>query len=121
MEYEFRRELGGQPVALMSMGHEALGRFLSEECQGSEMLGRLHSAMAAIRQGQQRECQLTGAEQSLVLTEEWVRVADHALGQVNGTELDPELSFYDAESEALCGLEDFERLLDSWQAFLAGR
>ncbi|MBY5981657.1 YacL family protein [Ferrimonas balearica] len=121
MEYEFRRELGGQPLVLMSMGHEALGRYLTEECQEAEALMRIRNALAEIRHGQRREWILNGAEQALHITEDWVRVRDHALGQANGVELEPDLDFYDAESEALCGLEDFELLLDSWQSFLAGR
>ncbi len=121
MEYEFRRELGGQPLVLMSMGHEALGRYLTEECQDAEALMRLRNALAQIRHGQRREWVLNGAEQSLLITPDSVLVRDHVLGQSNGVDMDPDLDFYDAESEALCGLEDFELLLDSWQAFLAGR
>ncbi|MBY5922418.1 YacL family protein [Ferrimonas balearica] len=121
MEYEFRRELGGQPLVLMSMGHEALGRYLTEECQEAEALMRLRNALAQIRHGQCREWVLNGAEQSLLITVDAVQVRDHALGQMNGVDMDPDLDYYDAESEAVCGLEDFELLLDSWQAFLAGR
>lgn len=117
MEFEFRRELGGEPQAQLSMGHEAFGRFLNDECRDRAVIGRIRQGLSSVQTGQCREFQFEGREQLLLVEEDAVTIRDHQMGLDDDHELDPELNLYDAESESQCGPEDFEALLISWQIF----
>ena len=122
MEFEFRRELGGTPVALMSMGHEAVGRFLHDELQQVATIALVQAGLAQVQSGAQRQYRLEGSEQTLLVEAEEVSVQDHSIHRdAADDEFDPALDLYDAELVAACGMEDFEHLLGSWQAFIQGR
>ncbi|GAA4884131.1 YacL family protein [Ferrimonas pelagia] len=122
MEFEFRRELGGSPVALMSMGHEAIGRFLQDELQQPATIALVQTAVAQRLAGERTPYRLEGSEQTLLIEADEISVQDHSVHrQAEEDEFDPALAVYDAESEAVCGLEDFDHLLESWLAFIRGR
>ncbi len=120
MEYEFRREWGGPPMAVMSMGHEAIGRFVQDELHQPEAVTALIEALTRLQSGNGRQFRLEGREQSLLAESDEVLIQDHRLHQPDESAEALELSLYDAESEACCGLEDFLMLLESWHAFLMG-
>ncbi|GAA5186540.1 YacL family protein [Ferrimonas gelatinilytica] len=120
MEYEFRREWGGPPMVVMSMGHEAIGRFVQEELSTPEAVAALMQALKALPLRSGSEYRQEGREQSLVAEADEVLIQDHRLHQEDDAAESLELNLYDAEAEACCGLEDFLMLLESWHAFLLG-
>ncbi|MCF1426848.1 MAG: YacL family protein [Shewanella sp.] len=119
MDYEFRRNLlDGSVLALFSMGHEALGRWLSEELgEDKSKLVAVLQAIAELQAGELEQFQLEGRDLTLVLDNEQAVVIANVLGFGLEHELQESMSLYDAESVSACGLEDFQQVLESWQAF----
>ena len=121
MDYELRRDLYGRHQAELSMGHEALGLWLTEEVGTDQRL--IRSLLEKVEQLQNRECwehHQPGREFMLTMTTEGVEVRA-ALLDDHGEEVAEDLSHYDQESESSCGLDDFCQLLEAWQAFTIGR
>ncbi|WP_075182169.1 protein YacL [Pantoea sp. 1.19] len=120
MEYEFLRDLNGAVKVRMSMGHEAIGQWFNEEVQGNlALLDSVEAAAAAVR-GSERQWQHIGHEYTLWLDEEEVMIRANQLA-LEGDELEEGMRYYDEESLALCGLEDFLAVIAAWRAFLQGR
>lgn len=120
MDYEFRRNtLDDTFHAELSMGHEALGRWLVDE------LGTDHQAIDDVLEHLNRVMEQGG---------EWVRpgkvfllqlTQDEALIQANvlfegdDDEMpDVDLHTYEEESVSLCGPEDLLLVLEAWQDFI---
>ncbi|WP_298443698.1 YacL family protein [uncultured Ferrimonas sp.] len=120
MEFEFRRELGGIAQLELSMGHEALARFINDELATVAAINALRAQIAAGGFSEQVPLRHEGREQTLTIAAGEVLVQDHLLHQHEQL-TDPDLELYDAESEACCGLDDFEHLLHCWGEFLQGR
>ncbi|ASJ97845.1 MULTISPECIES: YacL family protein [Shewanella] len=120
MEYEFRRNtLTGTLVAQFTMDHEIMGLwFVDELGEDKTLIGQVQEAIAALQQGKIREQRFIGQAVSIELDEEQVRVFANVLETEDDTLLDESMSLYDGESQAYCGLEDFEAALSSWQAFI---
>ncbi|MFV7782571.1 YacL family protein [Shewanella marisflavi] len=120
MEYEFRRNtLTGTLVAQFTMDHEIMGLwFVDELGEDKTLIGQVQEAIAALQQGKIREQRFIGQAVSIELDEELVRVFANVLETEDDTLLDESMSLYDGESQAYCGLEDFEAALNSWQAFI---
>ncbi|BDM63471.1 UPF0231 protein [Shewanella sp. NFH-SH190041] len=123
MEYEFRRNsLDGTVLALFSMDHEVIGRWLTEELgQNTTAIAELLDVIAALQQNRRSQFRLVGRDLTLELDTEQAWIRANVLGYEQDFELEEAMSLYDCESEAGCGLEDFEQVLLSWQDFLAGR
>ena len=120
MEYEFRRNtLTGTLVAQFTMDHEIMGLwFVDELGEDKGLIGQVQEAIVALQQGKIREQRFIGQAVSIELDEEQVRVFANVLETDDDTPLDESMSLYDGESQAFCGLEDFEAALNSWQAFI---
>lgn len=120
MEYEFRRNsVTGTFLASFSMDHEVLGQWFTEEL-GPE-LAKIQQVLDIIREIQTDKrgaWRLVGNDFTLELEREQARVFANTLGFEQEYELEEAMSLYDAESEAYCGLEDFELALLSWQTFI---
>ena len=117
MDYEFSRDLYGRYKAEFSMGHEALGLWLSEELATNVML--MTSLLAKLEQLQNRQCWehiQSGREFTLSMSQEGVEVRSSQLDD-RDDQAPEELNHYDQESEACCGLDDFRQLLEEWQRF----
>ncbi len=121
MEYEFRRNtLTGTFIANFSMDHEIVGIWFTEELGDNEVLyEQLRNNITLLQAGSITSQRVVGKGISIELDTEQVRVFANVLEMDDELELDESMSFYDGESEAFCGLEDFEAALLSWQAFLA--
>lgn len=126
MDYEFVTDPIHQYVARCSMEHCALGYWLTAEVGvNAQRIGVLLNAIERIQQRRSWEFELEGCEYSLQLSPEQALVRANALGAINGLdhdETDPfdgEMNFFDAESSANCGLEDFKDFLTDWQRFIA--
>lgn len=120
MEYEFRRNsLDGSVQAIFSMDHEVIGRWLSDELsQDIQLVADLLEKIKLIHKSELNQYKMVGADFTLEMTLEQVWVYANVLGYEEEYELEEDLSLYDAESNAFCGLDDFEHVLSSWQIFL---
>ncbi|QQX79319.1 YacL family protein [Shewanella sp. KX20019] len=122
MEYDFlRNTITGTAFARFSMDHEALGFWLSEELgDNAEKYVDICQQIALLQSSQLSEWRLIGKALSIELDNEQVRVFANniAEGEDDEAEMDESMSFYDGESEAFCGLEDFYAVLVNWRKFL---
>jgi len=117
MDYDFVTDPLGRPVAHFSMGHEALGHWLTAELgSDSQLIESVLEALGRLRSHQLSDYAREGREYSLQLSPEEAIVQSHALFQ-GDDELSDDLHYYDAESAASCGLDDFESVLLAWRQF----
>lgn len=116
MEYTFGRDDIGRYFAEFSMGHEAFGRWLSEELgHDRPKLDALLLTIDALQHKHRHEFELAGAEYTLWLTREEARVRAHILDASFDDEDLAELNYYDDELQAGCGLDDFKAVLEAWR------
>ncbi len=120
MEFEFiRNTLMGEYYVKCSMGHEIVGRWLQEEI--GKDLAKIAQVEALIDKAfslPSQEYTLTGTEISLMIQGDEVLVQENALSHDYDVEMESEFDFYDAESTASCGIEDFVALIEQWKDFL---
>lgn len=121
MEFEFTRNtLMGEYYVKCSMGHEIIGRWLQEEIGTNRQ--KIDQVCALLDEAQLRtskEQKLLGTEISLVICEDEVTVQENSLD--HAAELEEqhsEYDYYNCESTASCGLEDFELLIERWKDFI---
>ena len=120
MDYEFRTDLLGRHTAAFPMGHEALGNWLTSELGAN--VQRIEAVLAALQRIENRqswEFELEGTEYGLQLSPEEAVVRANSLF-VDVDELNDGMDYYDAESVAQCGLDDFKALLLDWIRFVGG-
>lgn len=118
MDYEFLRDPFGGYRARFSMGHEAIGQWLIDEVGKDEQ--KIATLLASIEQlslRQRTEYQLIGADYSLLLTHEEAEVKANVL-HFDVEPAGEDLVYYDDEQLAMCGLEDFAKILTSWRTFI---
>jgi uncharacterized protein YacL (UPF0231 family) len=118
VDYDFLRDITGQVQVRFSMGHEAIGHWLNEEVKGN--LALLDQIVAAANQlrGSERQWQLPGHEYTLFLDDEEVMVRANQL-LIDTDCLEEGMSYYDEESLAFCGLDDFLLVLEKYRAFIS--
>ncbi|WP_087016554.1 YacL family protein [Thaumasiovibrio subtropicus] len=126
MEYEFKKNtLDGSYNASFSMGHEVLGRWLTDELgTQAPVITAMSEALQSVGVTEQ-EWRHLGKHYTVIMQSGEVTVVANMLLQ-GETELDElhqqqDLGFYDDEQIALCGLEDLLRMLDDWCAFVRSR
>tara|TARA_R110001583_G_scaffold10698_5_gene49084 strand:+ start:4932 stop:5297 length:366 start_codon:yes stop_codon:yes gene_type:complete len=121
MEFEFRKDfITGLATVQTEMDHEAVATWLEMEGQAISWVEKLLSNIAALQNKSLVEYKLIGSEFDLLLTYAEAQVINHRLMETEDeSELDDNLSFYNAEIEACCGLEDFENLIRSWLEFIS--
>lgn len=120
MDYEFRRNtLDDSFHAELSMGHEALGRWLVDE------LGTHHDAIDEVLENlklvmeQGGEWTRSGKVFHLQLTQEEALVQANIVLEDSEEEMpDVDLHTYEEESVSLCGPEDLLLVLEAWQDFI---
>ena len=127
MDYEFRRNtLDGSFHAELSMGHEALGRWLVDEVGTDlEEIAEVLAASARLSSSG-GEWQRMGKEFHLTLSREEALVqANSVVARELSSDESPQdneqgddLRDYDEESVSLCGLEDFNQVLSAWHDFI---
>lgn len=119
MEFEFKRDVLYKTIRCQfSMGHEAMGTWLEQELT-SDLAGiaRLFEQIQLLQQQQLEQFELLGSEFSLFLNKDEAKVIANVLLSEQG-ELPEDLHYYDEESIALAGLEDFEQMLRSYERFI---
>ncbi|MDO6562699.1 YacL family protein [Amphritea sp. 1_MG-2023] len=121
MDYDFTHDIDGAFCAEFSMGHEALGYWLTDELSSRQsMIAELLKIADALQKKQRRDYSMEGSEYNLLLTQDEAMIRAHALDADDEmAEPGDNLTFYDQESTASCGLEDFIELLQGWQQFTA--
>ncbi len=120
MEYEFQRDtLTGTLYADFSMGQEVLGFWFVEELGDSiDKYQAISSAIIKLQSHELKEWRMTGKALSIELDREEVRVSANELDDEQEFDLEESMSLYDGESEAFCGLEDFNLALKNWRTFI---
>ncbi|BDH47082.1 UPF0231 protein [Salmonella enterica subsp. enterica serovar Choleraesuis] len=120
MEHEFLRDITGTVKVRLSMGHEAVGQWINEEAAGNpELLTQVEQAIASVR-GSERQWQHIGHEYTIMVDKDEVMVRANQLAFEND-ELEEGMFYYDEESLAMCGTDDFLSLIASYREFIAGK
>jgi len=121
VDYDFTHDIYGAFRAEFSMGHEALGYWLTYELRSRQtVIAELLVIIDELQQHQRMDYLLEGSEYNLILTRDEAVVRAHALDSAFEEEQpDDNLVFYDQESTASCGLDDFIGIIEGWQRFIA--
>ena len=117
MDYDFLRDITGEVKVRFSMGHEVIGHWLNEEVKGDlSVLDKVEAALVELK-GSERETQMIGHEYTLLLADDEVMVRTNQL-DFDGDEIEEGMSYYDEESLAFCGVEDFLQVLEKYRSFI---
>lgn len=119
MDYELEYDYMGYPLAKFSMGHEAFGRWFTEELSKDIILvDKILSGISQIENKTVVEKNYRGKVFELMLELEQVSVRALALDYDSGEELGDNLQLFDQELMSDCGLPDFKEALISWREFI---
>ncbi|MDC9596677.1 YacL family protein [Xenorhabdus anantnagensis] len=117
MEYEFMQDITGQVTTSFSMDHEAIGHWLNEEVKDDlSILDKITVALQEIK-GSERQWQLSGHEYTLLMSEDEIMVRANQL-QFDTEVIEEGMSYYDNESLAFCGTDDFIDMLADYREFI---
>lgn len=121
MEFEFRKDFINEQVTVkLSMDHEAFAIWLEQEGQLVSWTEDLIDKIMLLQQRSVMEVKLPGCEFLLLMNQDEVQVINHSLiNSQDEIDLQGDLEFYDLETEACCGLEDFLNLIESWLEFIS--
>lgn len=119
MDYDFTHDIYGAFRAEFSMGHEALGYWLTYELRSRQtVIAELLAIIAELQNHQRMDYMLQGSEYNLLLSRDEAVVRAHALdSEFEEEQPEDNLVFYDQESTASCGLDDFIEIIADWQQF----
>ena len=122
MDFQFTFNYLGKPTARCSMDHEALANWLNSEIEGDQH--KLSAVFIVINQAKQSavphfEQRIAGREFSILISAEEVMIQANSLNFNHDEALEEGFSYYDQESLAFCGLEDFESFLIQYRNFIA--
>lgn len=121
MEYQFTHTMHGV-IARCSMDHEAFARWLNNEIIGNDKA--LHIILEEIERFKaiypnQYEFVFEGKEYSLYFNgDEVIAKANNLEDDFDKSLMEEGFNFYNEESVAFCGLNDFEAFLKAYQKFL---
>ncbi|RQW63837.1 YacL family protein [Vibrio viridaestus] len=120
MDFEFTKNifLGGYK-ATFPMEHLLMGRLLEDELAQDRT--KIEQILAIAEQAKLQsidELIWHGIELTVVFQDYEVQVTENAVYQEIETDLGEDLSLYDGESYASCGLEDFVELITKWREFI---
>ncbi|MDC9588120.1 YacL family protein [Xenorhabdus sp. XENO-10] len=117
MEYEFMQDITGQVTTSFSMDHEAIGHWLNEEVKDDlSILDKITVALQEIK-GSERQWQLSGHEYTLLMSEDEIMIRANQL-QFDTEVIEEGMSYYDNESLAFCGTDDFIDMLADYREFI---
>lgn len=119
MEYQFVTDIDGQTRVRMSMGHEVVGHWFNEELSADGSLLEQVTAATTELTGTMRQWQCVGKEYTLLLSDEEVIIQANHLA-IGDEELEEGMNYYDKESFAACGKEDFIALVSAYRNFTQG-
>ena len=131
MDFEYKKDIYGQPVARFSMEHEVIGRWLTEEIGNNRP--KIQQILTLIQQfelGSIGFKEITGLEFQLSISHIGVEIKALNLDMEfidnfnsddygdNDDEQAEDGELYDKESYAECGLVDLKLALLSWQDYI---
>lgn len=120
MDYEFKQDIYGNPLAKFSMGHEALGRWFSDELQNQADISKLLVLIEKVESKESFQHNIQGTEFELSISGIGIEVT--ALFDESSLDdadiLLEDAGQYDDESYSQCGLQDFKEALLSWKEFV---
>ena len=120
MDYQFKKDYLGQPIAKFSMGHEAIGRWLTDELGSNQKaLQSLIDIVTQIEQSLIGFREINGSELQLTVSLNGVEVSLIETGVELDDSIDEEDSLYESESFSECGLQDFKQVLLSWFDYIS--
>ncbi len=120
MDYELEYDYMGYPSAKFSMGHEAFGRWFTEELSKDIMLvDKILSSISQIENKTVVEKNYRGKVFELIVELEQVSVRALSLDYDSEEELGDNLELFDQELMSDCGLPDFKEALISWREFIS--
>ena len=109
-------------IARCSMDHEAFARWLNTEItENSKDLSLILTEIERCKQAfpNQYQAVFEGREYTLILDSDEVIVkANNLEDPIDEDLMEEGLQFYDQESIAFCGLEDFEAFLNAYREFM---
>lgn len=117
MDYQFFQDITGAISAKFSMDHEAIGYWLNEEVKNNlSLLDAIEENYEKIK-GSEKQWELIGHEYTLLLDDEEVMIRANQLSfETEG--LEEGMSYYDNESVAFCGIDDFLLMLKDYRIFV---
>jgi len=122
MEYEFIHDaITGNAKARFSLEHEIIGPWIEVELGNDHTkLKHLLTVIDDIEKGVQNEVVITGHEYTILLNQDDVEI--HTNASLDGIESLPEMLttehiHFDESEGAACGIDDFKKLLFSWEKF----
>jgi len=123
MDYHFDIDDYGRPVAVFSAGHEAIGRWFSEELHAAQdEIAVLLKHIENLEKRTIAHYQMQGREFQLNMDRNAAEILALALSSDIYGDLDKELpegtNLYEQELQAECGLLDFKHALLCWQEFV---
>jgi len=123
VDFEFRKDtLTDTYRVIISMEQIALGNWIQGTLGTDKAtIALIQAEIDLLKNRQKQEYRLIGEEMTLTLTQEDVCACANSELIDFGEELDEDMNYYDAETVAVCGLEDFEILLQAWLDFFSQR
>ncbi|QGX92241.1 UPF0231 family protein [Tatumella sp. TA1] len=116
MDYQFVKDIEGNVRVQMSMDHEVIGHWFNEEVNADPALLDQVVKAATTLKGTEQQWQHTGREYTIALSDDEVMIQANLLA-ISIDELDEGMSYYDQESLAFCGFEDFFALVAAYRQF----
>jgi len=123
VDFEFRKDtLTDTYRVIISMEQMALGNWIQGTLGTDKVtIALIQAEIELLKNRQKQEYRLIGEEMTLTLTQEDACACANSELIDFGEELDEDMNYYDAETVAVCGLEDFEILLQAWLDFFSQR
>jgi len=119
MDYEFVFDDFAKPVAIFSIGHEAIACWFNEELGSQQTIKPLLGMLMRLEERVICQHHIQGREFQLRLSNDSAEVVANSLGFEVYEELPENTELYDQELQAECGLIDFKQALLGWQAFMS--
>jgi uncharacterized protein YacL (UPF0231 family) len=120
VDYEFENNYLGHPSAKFSMGHEAFGRWFTEDLSNDIVLvDQILSSISQIENKAIVKKHFRGKAFELTVELEQASVRALSLDYDSEEELGDNLALFDQELISDCGLTDFKATLFSWREFIA--
>ncbi|MBT0726217.1 YacL family protein [Rosenbergiella australiborealis] len=117
MDYQFVKDIDGTIRVQVSMDHEVIGQWFNEEVKATPtLLDEVILAAESIK-GTENQWQHIGREYTIALHDDEVMIQANLLA-ISIDELDEGMSYYDQESLAFCGFEDFFALVSAYRQFI---
>ncbi|WP_101775884.1 YacL family protein [Pasteurella oralis] len=116
MDFQFTSQLG-TIVVQCSMGHEAVANWFNSEVRSNS--DKIQCALHQIQTLKpQQELTLIGHEYTLFINQQEIMVRANNLAVDSDQPLEDDFHYYDEESIAFCGTDDFIHFLQSYLDFI---